>query len=75
MYFAGAQTTTQETLSQQIQSLTDAMARAQAQLEQSQRQLDEIRKQLGELQRQMAQTGANGAAPTSSAARRPAPPR
>jgi hypothetical protein len=71
LYFADAQTTTQETLSQQIQSLTDAMARAQAQLEQSQRQLDEIRKQLSELQRQMAQTKTNGgAAPTSSA---PAP--
>ena len=67
MYFADAQTKTQETLPQQIQDLTDAMARTQAQLEQSQRQLDEMRKQLGELQRQMAQGGANAAAPASPA--------
>jgi uncharacterized coiled-coil protein SlyX len=70
MCFAGAQTTTQETLSQQMQNLTDAMARTQAQLEQSQHQLDEMRRQLSELQRQMAQSGANVAAPPSSA---PAP--
>jgi hypothetical protein len=70
IYFAGAQTTTQEPLSQQIQNLTDAMARTQAQLEQSQHQLNEMRTQLNELQRQMAQSGANVAAPTSSA---PAP--
>ena len=56
---AFAQSTTQENLSQQIQKLTDAMARTQAQLEESQRQLDEMRKQLSELQRQMAQSGAN----------------
>ena len=37
----------------------DAMARTQAQLEESQRQLDEMRKQLSELQRQMAQSGSN----------------
>lgn len=67
MYFADAQTTTQETLSQQIQNLTDAMARAQTQLEGSQRQLNEMRKQLSELQRQIAPSGANAAAPASSA--------
>lgn len=67
MYLADAQTATQETLSQQIQNLTDAMARTQAQLEQSQRQLDEMRKQLSELKRQMAQSGANVAAPTPPA--------
>jgi hypothetical protein len=54
-----AQSTTQENLSQQVQKLTDAMARTQAQLEESQRQLDEIRKQLSELKRQMAQSGSN----------------
>jgi hypothetical protein len=63
MYFADAQTTSQESISQQIQTLTDGMARAQAQLEQSQRQLDEMRKQLSELQRQMTQSGANVTAP------------
>lgn len=56
--FVWAQATTQANLSQQIQKLTEAMARAQAQLEQSQHQLDEMRQQLIELQRQMAQSGA-----------------
>jgi len=78
--FAYAQATTQANLSQQIQNLTDAMARTQAQLEQSQRQLDEMRKQLSELQRQMAQSGANAgtqspagpvSAPPSSSQARP----
>jgi uncharacterized coiled-coil protein SlyX len=64
--FISAQATTQETLSQEIQKLTSAMARTQSQLEESQRQLDEMRKQLGELQRQMSQSGANaGAQPPS----------
>ena len=63
--FAGAQNTNQENLSQQIQKLTDAMTRTQAQLQQSQRQLDEMRKQLTDLQRQMAQS-AHSAASTSS---------
>jgi hypothetical protein len=60
-----AQATTQQSLSQQIQELTDAMARTQAQLEQSQRQLDEMRKQLTALQRQLAQSGSNAATPSS----------
>lgn len=64
-HFAGAQTENQQTLSQQIQKLTDAMARTQAQLQRSQQQLDEMRKQLTELQRQMAQR-ANSAALKSS---------
>lgn len=59
MQFVHAQATTQESLAQQIQQLTAAMARTQAQLEQSQRQLDEMRKQLSELERQMAQSGAS----------------
>lgn len=66
-YFANAQTTTREVLSQKIQALTDAMARAQIQLEQSQRQLDVMRRQLSELQRQMASSGTNVAPPASSA--------
>src|ERR1700677_2652423 len=57
--FVCAQAPSQANLSQQIQKLTEAMARTQAQLEQSQRQLDDMRKQLSELQRQMAQSGAN----------------
>jgi uncharacterized coiled-coil protein SlyX len=60
-----AQAATKESLSQQIQELTDSMARTQSQLEQSQRQLDEMRKQLTALQRQLAQSGATAAAPSS----------
>ena len=62
-----AQAATQESLSQQIQKLTDSMARTQAQLEQSQRQLDEMRRQLTALQLQLAQSGSSAAAPSSSA--------
>ncbi len=57
--FVCAQSTIQENLSQEAQKLKNAMARTQAQLEDSQRQLDEMRKQLSELQRQMAQSGSN----------------
>ncbi len=67
MNSACAQSATQENLSQQIQKLTDAMARTQAQLEDSQRQLNEMRKQLMELRRQMAQSGSNvGVQPPSA---------
>jgi uncharacterized coiled-coil protein SlyX len=52
-----AQTTNHESLSEQIQKLTESMARTQAQLEQSQHQLDEMRQQLTALQCQMAQNG------------------
>src|SRR5258708_3287429 len=56
-----AQTTNQETTSEQIQRLTDSMARAQT-------QLDEIRQQLLALRRQMEQSGATVTAPKPSAA-------
>ncbi len=68
--FAGAQGASQEGLSQQIQRLTEAMARTQAQLEQSQRQLDEMRQQLSELQRQVTEGAVSATAPGRSA---PAP--
>jgi hypothetical protein len=61
-----AQSTNQEGLSQQIQKLTDSMARTQAQLQQSQQQLDEMRQQLLALQRQMAQTGSTATTPESA---------
>jgi hypothetical protein len=61
-----AQTMNQESLSEQIQKLTDSMARTQAQLEQSQRQLNEMRQQLDALQRQMAQGGSTVTTPTPS---------
>lgn len=50
---AGAQDASQQSLPRQIQNLSEAIARTQAQLDQSQRQLEEMRKQLSELQRQM----------------------
>ncbi len=64
----GAQATSQESLSQQIQKLTESMARTQAQVEQSQRQLDEMRRELTALQRQLAQSGSTPAAATSPSA-------
>src|ERR1700677_1038148 len=59
-----AQTTNQESLSEQVQKLTASMVQTQAQLEQSQRQLDELRQQLAALQRQMAQSGQIVATPS-----------
>jgi len=53
-----AQTTNQQTPSEQIQSLTDSMARAQA-------QLDDMRQQLLILRRQMEQTGSTATTPES----------
>jgi hypothetical protein len=68
------QTPTPESIPEQIQKLTEAMARTQTQLEQSQQQLEEMRQELAALQRQMAQAGsavpsstqANPSSPTSS---------
>jgi uncharacterized coiled-coil protein SlyX len=60
-----AQAPNQDTLSDQIQKLSESMARTQSQLEQSQRQLEEMRRQLDALQRQMAQRGST-VAPTPS---------
>lgn len=50
-----AQQDSPDNLAEQIQKLTDAMTRTQAQLEESQRQLDEMRAELAALQRQLAQ--------------------
>jgi TolA-binding protein len=61
-----AQAANQENLSQQIQQLTESMAKTQAQLEQSQRELDEMRRQLAAMQLQMAGSTAT-AAPASTA--------
>ncbi|MCU1312903.1 MAG: hypothetical protein JWM54_660 [Acidobacteriaceae bacterium] len=60
-----AQTTSPDTVPQQIERLTESMARAQAQVEQSQRQLDEMRKELTALQGQLAQRASTAAAPIS----------
>ncbi|MGA7339945.1 MAG: hypothetical protein WBE72_20365 [Terracidiphilus sp.] len=76
-----AQSGSQNIVSEQIQKLTDAIARTQAQLDESQRQLDEMRRELAEMQIQMARSGANAAAAappvpapaSSSSASSPAP--
>src|SRR5580698_3480950 len=60
-----AQNADQESLSQQIQKLTQAMASTQAQLEQSQRQLNEMQKQLKALQQQVAQSSSTAVAPAA----------
>jgi hypothetical protein len=74
-HILAAQNANQESLSQQIQKLTEAMASTQTQLEQSQRQIVEMQKQLKALQDQMAQGSlaevapvAPGSASTASAA-------
>ncbi len=61
-----AQNTNQDSLSQQIQKLTDAMASAQAELEQSQRQISELQKQLEALQQQVAPNQSTVIAPAST---------
>jgi len=61
--FSAAQAASQESLTQQVRDLTAAMARTQAQLEQSQQALNEMRRQLADLERRIAQ--AAGTAPAS----------
>ena len=60
-----AQTANQESLSQQIQKLTDSMARTQVQLEQVERQLNEMQMQLNALQQQVAQSRSTAITPPS----------
>lgn len=71
--WAGAQAKSQEPLTQEVQTLTEAMARTQAQLQESQSQLEEMRKQLDELKRQMAQRASIDPPIASEAASHPAP--
>jgi len=66
LLLAQSQSDNQPTLAQQIQQLTDAMAKVQAQLQQSQSQLDEMRKELSELQSKMAESQGTAPAPSSS---------
>src|ERR1700688_26473 len=61
-----AQDVNPDSLSQQIQKLTDAVASTQAQLEQSQRQISELQKQLKALQLQMTQSRSVEVIPESS---------
>jgi hypothetical protein len=61
-----AQEPVKDSVAEQVQKLTDAIARTQAQLEQSQRQLNEMKEQLTALQRQLTQQGATPAAPSSA---------
>ena len=62
-----AQTSAPADLAQQVQQLTEAMARTQAQLEQSQHQLDEMRRQLTALQQQLAKANSNSVSPDAAA--------
>lgn len=71
MFAQTSQAANQENIPEQIQKLTDAMARTQSQLEESQRQLEEMRQQLAALQRQMAQGGS--AVPAPPPAGKPSP--
>lgn len=67
IHILSAQSTNQANVPEQIQKLTEAMARTQAQVEQSQHELNEMREQLAALQRQLAQGG-------TSTALAPSPP-
>jgi hypothetical protein len=67
-----AQAGSQESVSQQILKLTEAMAATQAQLEQSQRQLNEMQKQLEALQQQLGQNSSTRVAPGAPASTPPA---
>lgn len=64
---AAAQDRSQLDLQHQIQQLTDAVARTQAQLEQSQKQLDALRKELLHLQLQVAEGSGEAPARPASA--------
>lgn len=64
---AMAQMSEQKNLSDQVEKLTDAMARTQAQLEESQREMNEMRAQLATLRSLMEVSGAHEAMPTAPA--------
>ena len=72
-HLLSAQTETPTDLPQRIQQLTDAMAQAQAQIQETQRQLDEMRKQLTDLQQQV-ESGRTSAQPFAATAGAPVPP-
>ena len=52
---SSGQAMTDENLAKQVQQLTEAMTRTQAQLEQSKRELEQLRSQLAAIQQQMVQ--------------------
>ena len=60
-----AQTADQKNLSAQVEKLTEAMARAQAQLEESQREMNEMRAQLATLRSLMEKSGSHETTPTA----------
>jgi hypothetical protein len=64
---AQTQAQAQDGVAAQVQQLTSAMTRAQAQIEESQRQLNEMRRQLAVLQAQVAQTQSNSQTPPPAA--------
>lgn len=62
-----AQTADHENLSAQVEKLTEAMARAQAQLEESEREMNEMRAQLATLRSLMEKSGSHETTPTAPA--------
>jgi hypothetical protein len=68
MPLLGAQTTTQQGMAQQIQDLTNAVTRTQAELQATQRELVDMRIQLAALKQQIEVSGSGpvGAAPLSA---------
>src|SRR6201988_1804268 len=68
MPLLGAQTTTQQGIAQQIQDLTNAVTRTQAELQATQRELVDMRMQLAALKQQIEVSGSGpvGAAPLSA---------
>jgi hypothetical protein len=66
-----AQADGHESVAQRIQQLSDAMAKTQAQVDESQRELDQMREELRALKQQMAQGNASPA--PAAAAQDPAP--
>jgi uncharacterized coiled-coil protein SlyX len=62
-HLLSAQAADQQSLSEQIQNLTDAIVRTQSQLDESQRQLNDLRQQLTALQHQVTATQPSAAAP------------
>lgn len=67
-HLLSAQMATQQTMAEQIQKLTDAMARTQTQLEESQHELDEMRRQLIALRHEMEVSGSKSVTANSSSA-------
>lgn len=74
MHVMHAQAVNATGIEQKVQQLTDALAKTQAQLEQSQHELADLRRQLSDLRDQIPQAGAPGALSAGNAEDPPASP-